>query len=51
MALMYTRKANGEEVRLGYYKDTGEYCVYIGKRLYGVADNIKDAYMLYNEVA
>ena len=51
MALMYTRKANGEDVRLGFYSDKDEYCVFIGKRLYGVAYNLEDAYKLFNEVA
>lgn len=51
MALMYTRKVNGEEIRLGFYNDKDEYCVFIGKRLYGVAYNLEDAYKLFNEVA
>ena len=50
MAIMYTRKANGKEIRMGYYKDNNEYVVYVNNRLYGVAYNVKDAYALYNEV-
>ena len=50
MATICTRELNGEVVRMGFYKDKDEYVVYIGHRMYGVADNAKDALKLFNEV-
>lgn len=47
--LLYTRKANGVEVRLNFYADKDEYIVYKGNMIYGVAYSIRDAYALYNE--
>lgn len=48
--LLYTRKANGEEIRLNFYADKDEYVVYKGNKIYGVADTIMAAYALYNEI-
>ena len=51
MALIYTRKNKADEdIRLGYYAGRNEYVIYVGKRIYGKAYNIGDAYRLYNEV-
>ena len=50
MSLVYSRKGNEGDIRLGYYANRNEYVVYVGKRIYGVANNIGDAYRLYNEV-
>ena len=50
MSLVYSRKGNEGLIRLGYWHDKNEYVVYVGKRIYGIAYNIGDAYRLYNEV-
>lgn len=49
MSLMYTRKANGTEVRLNFYPDKDEFVIYVGKLIYGVADTVMGAYELFNE--
>lgn len=51
MEQIYTRTVGDMEIRLGFFHDKDEYVVIVNKRLYGVSDSLKDAYIMYNEIA
>lgn len=50
MAIVSTCKANGDVVKVIFYRDKDEYVVYNGHKIYATADNRDAALSLYKEI-
>lgn len=49
MALMESKNANGECIRLVFYPNRNEFVIFIGKRIYDVAYELSKAYVVFFE--